>query len=157
MYDSAMVQYQKAVRDNPDFAWAWVYQAMCYEQLGMTGDMIRELETARRLYDHQFILARLAYGYALVGRRSDAEGIRAYLFTLAQQRYVAANRFALIELGLGNRGKALEWLEKSVVERSPTISYIFVDPTWDPLRSEPRFMALLDRMGLSQEANHESE
>jgi len=49
---------------------------------------------------------------------------------------------------LGNKDRAFAWLDKAVEQRSWMIIYLKVDPVWDPLRSDPRFGALLRRVGL---------
>ena len=51
-------------------------------------------------------------------------------------------------LRLGDKPKALEWLEKALDERSFRMGYLKVEPTWEPLRSGPRFQQLLRRVGL---------
>ena len=50
----------------------------------------------------------------------------------------------------GDGGHAVAWLEKAVAARSYGITYLAVDPAFDPLRSDPRFVSLLKRMGLPQ-------
>ncbi len=52
---------------------------------------------------------------------------------------------------LGERDRALEWLEKSYVERERSLAFLNTPPYWDDYRSEPRFQALLRRIGLSPE------
>ena len=55
---------------------------------------------------------------------------------------------ARIYAGLGEKDKAFEWLEKGYEDRSISSADIKVDPTFDPLRSDPRFQDLLRRMNL---------
>jgi serine/threonine-protein kinase len=52
-------------------------------------------------------------------------------------------------LGIGDNEKAIEWLQKSYTERTITIA-LRVDPTFDPLRGDPRFQQLLRSMGLAK-------
>ena len=49
----------------------------------------------------------------------------------------------------GDRNRALDWLEKAYAAREVGMAYLGT-PVWDPLRSEPRFQALLRRIGLPQ-------
>jgi serine/threonine protein kinase len=53
----------------------------------------------------------------------------------------------------GDKSKALDWLEKAYEERNPSLPYISCMPRWDALRSEPRFQALLRRMGIPVKDN----
>ena len=55
---------------------------------------------------------------------------------------------ALVYLGLGERAEALDWLERAYEERDISMAWLNVDPTCDVVRSEPRFIALLEHVGL---------
>jgi len=85
--------------------------------------------------------------YGLSGNKMEAEKILDQLKELSKQRYVAAYSFALVYLGLGDKEEALRWLEKSYQDRAGSdIGFIRVDPLLDPLRSDPRFEALADKI-----------
>ena len=58
--------------------------------------------------------------------------------------------FAFTYASLGNRDRAFAWLDKAVEQRNWCILYLKVDNVWDPLRSDPRFSALLRRVGLPE-------
>jgi hypothetical protein len=66
---------------------------------------------------------------------------------LATRRYVPASAQAYIWRYLNEKDRALTQLERSVVERDPTCVWFKVDPAFDPLRTEPRFQALLKKIG----------
>jgi len=92
-------------------------------------------------------LSWLGHAYAVAGRGADAQKILDQLSTLSKQdKYVPDVDRARIYAGLGEKDKAFEWLEKGYDDRS--IGTIKVEPTWDPLRSDPRFADLLRRMNL---------
>lgn len=67
---------------------------------------------------------------------------------LARRRYVDPLPFATLTIGLGEKDQALAWLEKAYEARSSWLIWLGVDPVYDPLRSDPRFQALLRRMKL---------
>lgn len=69
---------------------------------------------------------------------------------LSKQKYVSPIATAQTYAGLGEKDKTFEWLEKAVEDRSTGSSFVNVkvDPTWDSLRSDPRFKDLLRRMNL---------
>ena len=90
------------------------------------------------------------YGHALAVS-GDAAGARkalADLQHLSQSRYVSSLYFAAIHLGLGEKSKALDGLERAYNERNDYLAYLGVDPMADPLRSEPRFTQLLHKIGI---------
>ena len=59
----------------------------------------------------------------------------------------------MVSLGLGDSGQALSWLETATQERDPTMAFINVWFLFDPLRSDPRFQALLRRMNFPETAS----
>jgi tetratricopeptide (TPR) repeat protein len=93
-------------------------------------------------------LGGLGYLYAITGRRDDALAVRAELERLGQARYVRPFDVARVEVGLGNNAAALDALEQGLTIRDPALSGIAVDARFAPLRAEPRFVALLEKIGL---------
>ena len=67
--------------------------------------------------------------------------------TSPAKRYAAAFRTALVYLGLGDRPRALDYLERALEADSQMMAWIGQEPLFDPIRSEPRFVALLKKMG----------
>jgi len=67
----------------------------------------------------------------------------------ASTGYVSPLKFAGAYTKLGDKGQALTWLEKTAAEHSPSIVHIATDPDYDAVRSDPRFTALVKRMGLA--------
>jgi predicted Zn-dependent protease len=92
--------------------------------------------------------AALAGTLATAGRKKDATRILDDLTNLAKQKYVATYFFAGIFVGLGDRDRAMEYLEKSYQEHSHWLMYLHMDPGMDSLRPDPRFQDLLRRVGL---------
>lgn len=66
----------------------------------------------------------------------------------AESRFVSSYDLALAHLGLGNKAKTFELLRAAVQERSPRVAFLGVDPRFDGLRTDPRFIELLRSMGL---------
>ena len=69
---------------------------------------------------------------------------------LSERKYVSPVRIARIYVGLGDRERAFEWLEKGYAGRSDHLTQLKTDPTFDSLRSDPRFADLLRRVRLPQ-------
>lgn len=83
--------------------------------------------------------------------RSGMEGyLRKRIELLKQQskqHYISPYFIAMDYAMLGEKDLAFEWLEKAFQERSSWVVELRVDPLWDPLRSDPRYKELLQRMG----------
>jgi tetratricopeptide (TPR) repeat protein len=89
-------------------------------------------------------------GYVLgtIGRKDEARAALAELES-RRDRFVSAYAVALVYLGLGDRAKALDNLEKAYEQKEPLMVFLKVEPKWDALRSEPRFVALLERLRMN--------
>jgi Flp pilus assembly protein TadD len=99
--------------------------------------------------DNMMALSALGYADAAAGRRAEAERLLNQLAELSKRKYVPAGYRAIIYVGLGERDKAFEWLEKAYDERSiHTVGSLKVTALYDPLRSDPRFQDLLRRTNL---------
>jgi TolB-like protein/DNA-binding winged helix-turn-helix (wHTH) protein/Tfp pilus assembly protein PilF len=93
-------------------------------------------------------LMQLGYTFAVSGDQQKALATMAQLRSLAEERVVPAYSFAMIYNGLGEHEAALEYLERSVREREVQLAFLKIDPRWDNLRSEPKFVGLMSRMKL---------
>jgi Flp pilus assembly protein TadD len=91
--------------------------------------------------------AFLGYALAKSGKQAEAKAELDELLKLSKQQYVSPYNFAVIYNGLGDRDKALAWLERGVEERDPKMVLLKVDHKWNNLRDEPRFQDSLRRVG----------
>ena len=66
----------------------------------------------------------------------------------SQFRYVSPIDFATIYVQLGEQEKALDWLDKAFEERTMYLSFLKIRPTWESLHSNPRYIDLVQRIGL---------
>jgi serine/threonine-protein kinase len=98
------------------------------------------------------LAAGLAHVYAVAGQKDKARQILADLLADAKNKYVSAYGIASIYVGLGNKDKALDWLEKACEEHSTALVYVKADPIFADLHAEPRFVAILQRLGLTDKA-----
>jgi hypothetical protein len=90
------------------------------------------------------------YGHALAvsGDKAGARKVLAELEQLSKSRYVPALYFAALYTGLGELGQAFAWLDKAYHERNDRLVFLVVDPIADPLRPDPRFHDLMNRLHL---------
>ena len=91
----------------------------------------------------------MAYACARAGDRTKAEQALRDLDDLAKQRYVSAEPRVILHLALGQKDKALDWLEKGYEEQNEACWTLKINRVYDPLRSEPRFQALLKKVGFA--------
>ena len=149
-YDEAIRQAQKTLEMDPSFALAHRVLALAYEQKGRYEESLAELHTQLRLSGRSdYALAELARGYALTGQRGEAEKLLRELQSLNPQNPGTSIGLAFVYAALGDKDRAFFWLDKSARERMGII-LIKVQPYFDPLRSDPRILAIERRMALSQ-------
>jgi len=150
-YDEAIQHWRNTQELDPNFFRVYWEFGRAYEQKGQCAEAISALEHARLLSQGSpFVLGSLGHSYGVCGKTEEANKMAAQLLELAKQRYVSPFDLALIYLGLNDRARALDWMEKAHQERSVWMVYLKVDPRLDRLRSEPRFQALLQKVGLDQ-------
>ena len=90
----------------------------------------------------------LVRAYALAGRRSDAMRVLAELKQRRKAGYVPAGAFVNAYLGLGDKEQTFYWLEQAYREQSNILQFLKTHPYFDPVRNDPRFTALIHRVGL---------
>jgi TolB-like protein/Tfp pilus assembly protein PilF len=150
-YKTLVEVSRKFVTLNPD-AWPGHYfLAIGYDGLGRGSDAVPEYQKAVELsHGDTDTVAGLAHGYIAIGKRAEAEKILHDLLEQSQKGYVSPYMIATIYAGLGDKDRALSFLEKAYQERSPDVPYFLkADLRLDPLRSDPRFQDLIHRVGLS--------
>ncbi len=146
-YDEAIEQFHKAIDLDPRFYYAHWNLAQALEMKGDLRGALTEYKKAVELDDDPFVLALLGQAYAKVGQRDDALKILAQLPQIAAHRYVPSYSFALLQMALGEKDKAIEWLERSYHDGAGLdVIFLKVDPMLDPLQKEPRFQALVAKV-----------
>ena len=145
-------QYDLSIKLAENLGDEWAMSVgLCYLQKKMYPEAIAYAEKgiARtgRLNDN---LGLLALMYGLGGRKSETRKIIGELKERSRHHYVFPSVFAYAYLGLGEKDRALTYLEQAYEEQDPALFYLKVSPLLDPLRSEPRFQALLRRVNFTQ-------
>jgi tetratricopeptide (TPR) repeat protein len=134
---------------DPSFAVAHGYLGQAYLAKGEYEKGLAELEEALALSGNETSFkAELGDAYAVAGKKSEALAILHELLPLSARQYVAPYNIALVYLGLGEKDEAFQWLDKAYDERSVRLINIAVHPRWASLRSDPRFAALVQKIGL---------
>jgi serine/threonine-protein kinase len=148
-YDLAIQEYRRALERDSTFATAHVGLGWTYLQQGKTEEAIAEYEAALALgAPEQLALALLGNAYGQSGKHDEAASILERLREESEGRYVPAEYLALVHLGLGDYDEALDGFDIAYANRSGALLFLRVEPIADPLRSHPRFQALLQKLAL---------
>ncbi len=147
--DEALARLQKALEQDAEF---WVTHLMLgrvYIQQRKFPEAIAELTKAKELsHGNSEAIGSIGYAAALAGDEVKARSVLAELSQLSAQHYIPPFNLALVHVGLGERDEALALLERAVQEHDVRLTLLKVDPRWDTLRSDARFISILTRIGL---------
>jgi len=148
-YDRAVEEFRKATELYPDFSPAHDFLALAYEYSGLYDQALAECHKAIDLAksDH-YLLLQLVRISAKAGKRAEARKLLAEITNGAEHHYFPRAHIAAAYIALGDKERALEWLEKAYSERDWGLPLIKTFPDFDDLRSDPRFSDLLKRMNL---------
>jgi serine/threonine protein kinase len=161
-YDEAIELARKDILAGSDVSWAHVTLGMAYEQKSLIKEAIVEFQNAVDNWKGNFLpLAGLGHAYGIAGEKKEAREILERLLAeklleKSKRIYVSAYDIAAVYMGLGEKDQTFEWLSQALEERSGFLVYIKCDRRFDGLRSDPRYGALLKRIGLPLGAMRDS-
>jgi adenylate cyclase len=147
-YGEAIAQLRQILEIDPTFYYAHYALGMVLQVKGDLPDAIAEYTKAQQLTDNN-LRARvlLAAAKAQSGDKEAAVQMLAELEELSRNRNVRAFWRTVLYIGLGNREEAIRWLEEGVAgHEDMEVNFIKVDPLLDPLRGDPRFEALVQKV-----------
>jgi TolB-like protein/DNA-binding winged helix-turn-helix (wHTH) protein/Flp pilus assembly protein TadD len=149
LYDESMKQSEKTLGMDPNFAVAHYALGQALEQKHMHDEAIAEFQRAIELSGHSGAFdSNLAYVYAVLGRKVEAEDIVKDLVARPDKNPSIDANIALVYVGLGDHDQAMIWLNKAYEARfNPSI---LLRPGFDRLRSDARFVDLRRRLGLQR-------
>jgi len=150
-YDEAIAQLKIALELDPNYAMAHTHLGQVYIEIRRYDEAIEEFQKALALSERNpEIVASLGMAYAASGRHSEAQKSLDELLRLSKQEYVSPYLFARIYSGLGKSGRGFEMLEKAYQQHDSHLVDLLYDPALDPIRSDPQFGDLVNRVGLTR-------
>jgi TolB-like protein/DNA-binding winged helix-turn-helix (wHTH) protein/Tfp pilus assembly protein PilF len=152
-YDRAIEQFNSVLEMDPGFPRAHVV-IDAYIQRGRYAEALADLEEWRGTFSEGTgmwtLWSKSAYIYGRLGQKDKARAELTKLEAANRTQQIDPAALILGNIGAGNNQAALDWLEKAYAEHSNVLTTIKVEPAFDPLRGDPRFQELLQRVGLAQ-------
>ena len=153
-YDEAILELKRGLELAPNLGVMHSVHGFANLFAGKTAEARAELETAVR-NDPDLVLRKgqLAYVYATTGDAGRARAILEEMRKNGTSEDAHAVAFAIVYIALGEKDKALSLLESAVKKRDIgllTAASPLDDPTYDPIRNEPRFVRILEQMDLAR-------
>lgn len=146
-YDEAIQKLQEVLTLDPNRIYTRIHLAQALEEQHRYPEAIAEFQ--RVVPSLGGFPAGLAHAYAAGGDRSNAEEVLKTLEEPAADATQVWYFIACAHVALGNKDKAFSWLEKASAHHDYFLTFLKVDPQMDPLRADPRFSRLLQRIGLN--------
>jgi TolB-like protein/DNA-binding winged helix-turn-helix (wHTH) protein/Tfp pilus assembly protein PilF len=146
-YDRAIQQLRNTLEMDPSYELPHLVLGLSYAQKGDFGLAIPELRKAVDLsHGTPLMTSALANAYARSGNKAEAGRLLADLISESKRQYVSPYYLAVVYVGLGKPEDAINWLEKAFADRSNGLVFLKVEPELDDLRSNPRFVALQQKL-----------
>jgi serine/threonine protein kinase/Tfp pilus assembly protein PilF len=150
-YDESITSHLKALEMDRNFLLANTYITLPYVANGMYDEALETVRDAEPMAaEDAFSLGFFGLTYGLCGQKEDALRLLDILSKLAKKRYVSPMHRANVVLGLGRRDEGLDLLEEAYQERNPLMALSKTAPEHDSLRFNPRFQALLKKIGFEE-------
>jgi len=152
-YEQSLARVRHAVELEPAHYLVRMVLGQVYLMMGRLDEGCRELRLAVELQGGPSLsLGWLGLALGLAGRKDDARAVLDTLTRTSAERYVMPTSFAWTHLGLGEIDAAFEWMDRAADEHDRWLATLVTYPFLDPLRSDPRFDALLRKINLKAEA-----
>jgi TolB-like protein/Flp pilus assembly protein TadD/predicted Ser/Thr protein kinase len=147
-YQAAKDQARRAAELDPTYFFPQMFFGWVDLQDRKFADAIGPLKKAKTMDAPAFVTAWLAYAYAASGDRARAMSELEELKRVSLRGEILPFNLAVVHLGLGDRQRAIDYLERAYASDSQWMGWLKKDRMFDPLRSEPRFIALMKKLRL---------
>jgi TolB-like protein/Tfp pilus assembly protein PilF len=147
-YDESIEFFKNGVLMAPDYPYAHIYLGRAYARKSMYEEALAEIQKENNINPGREALTGIVY--MEMGRKDEAQRLLDWLTEHAKEAYVPPTSMAWPYFTLGENDKGFLWLDKAYEARDPWLSFIKIDPAYDNIRSDPRFIALLKKIGLDK-------
>jgi tetratricopeptide (TPR) repeat protein len=151
-YDQAIEQLQKTIEMDPNFSYAHLLLGLAYGQKSMYEEALAELEKEKALSGgwDPFAGAWFATVYMVMGMKGKVQEALDDFTRRSEQAYVPPCGFALLYFALGENDQGFKWLHKAYEASDSWLRPLKIFPGFASVRSDPRFKALLKKVGLEK-------
>jgi TolB-like protein/Tfp pilus assembly protein PilF len=148
-FEAAIEQCDRTIERYPDFDRAYWILGLIQEQVGKFDEAAAAFQRGIQLVpDRVSLWGALGRLYAVCGKDADATRVARQIEASAGQGYISPFEPAMIHFALGDLDCGFNWLLKAKEERCHELIWLNVDPRFDKLRSDPRFRAIVNQVGL---------
>jgi tetratricopeptide (TPR) repeat protein len=147
-YEEAIALAEKNLELSPNFFFTHWVLGVCYRQIGNNEKAVDHLRQAVTLSGIFALKGDLGVALAKAGRETEAREVLSELEAESKNRFVSPQWPAVIYAALGETETALRYLERAWEVRAVQLLWLQVEPNFDPLRSEPKFIEIFEKSGI---------
>jgi serine/threonine protein kinase/tetratricopeptide (TPR) repeat protein len=150
-YDKAIEAFQRTIDMDPSFSEVHLGLGVAYLQKSMYEEALAEFQkeiSQAGIGITTIGITAIGITYAKMGRRDEAQQVLDDLINRSKEEYVLQVGMARLYFALGENDQGFKWLDKAYEELDSGLWNIKVNPLYDSVRSDPRFKAILKKMGL---------
>jgi len=148
-YDQAVEELTKAVELDPQHVLATFFLGLAHLECGRYEEALILVERSVELAGHAgFFVQGVGYVHASAGRKTLAQGVLARVAEMTGKAYFSPVYMALIHFRMGENDRGFEWLDKAYTDGDHWLEFIKVFPGFDNARIDPRYAALVQKLGL---------
>ena len=147
-YDEAISQLHHSIKLDPTLHLAYWHLGFVYAQVSEPDRATAAFAEAYELSDDPMTVSGLGYIYAVVGNRARVDEARARLDEFGHSRYVSPIDLALVDVASGNLDLSFNQLQRAINERAPRVVHLKVEPVFDSIKTDNRFLDLLKNLNV---------
>ena len=148
-YDESIAQHTLVARLAPDYGLPQLGLGLAHAGKGQFNDAIAHFTNASQMKCRSLLHGQMGYCYGRAGRTTEAHRELASLSLRSEGNYVSPVSFASIHAGLNDKDRTLDYLEQAVSVHDTSLPVQLLGTEFDYVRTEPRFVALRQKMGLA--------
>ena len=146
LLDEAIAEGKRTLQLDPNYIYGTPILADAYRENGMFAEAIALFLKAQQITGAP--QPGLAVTYARMGRTTEARQILAELKQVAAKKYIAAEEIAAVYTALGETDEAFTWLDQACDDHGGAVHAVAIRPVFRSLHSDPRFQAIVGRLGI---------
>jgi TolB-like protein len=151
-WEPALAQYKKVLNLNPDNPFAHWGLAFVYERTGRAQESLAELKRLESAPGIPILMAVVGPAYLRLGKVDEARRILARMVEMKKKSYVPSFFEAIASFALNDNQQGFSYLEQAYEERSSGFTYLLPTPEFDGVRTDPRFVSIMHKVGIPDAA-----
>ena len=150
-YDESIESSRRALEMNPGCPQAHMFIGLSCLGKGMREEAIEELEKEASMSGElkPEVESLMGMALAMAGEEERAREVLAHLIEMSGERWVSPFVIATVHIALGEKDRGFEWLERAYEDLDPRLAFLKINPVYDRVKTDPRYLDLLERVGLA--------